>query len=207
VAERRRETLDERRARRAEIDDPAVVFEAAARFLETRPRSVQEVRRRLTDAGYRPELIERAIDRFTEIGVLDDAVFAAQWVESRDRANPRGEHALIVELRQKGIDATTIASTLRARREAAVQWEDRSGSEPGPPAALPDVAAAERLLARHARALGRVADPRMRRQKAYALLARHGFDPDTCREVAATIIEDAGPASVADGGADESTPE
>jgi len=189
VAERRRETLAERRARRAAIDDPAVVLEAAARFLETRPRSVQEVRRRLTDAGYRAELIEGAIGRFTELGVLDDAAFAAQWVESRDRANPRGEHALIVELRQKGIDATTIASTLRARREAAVQWEDRSGDEPEPPAASADVAAGRKLLDRHARALDRVADPRMRRQRAYALLARHGFDPETCRELAATVVE------------------
>ncbi len=51
----------------------------------------------------------------------------------------------------------------------------------------PDRAAAERLLARHARALARVADPRQRRQRAYALLARHGFDPETCREVAATL--------------------
>ena len=189
MAERRRETLAERRARRAEIDDPAVVLEAAARFLETRPRSVQEVRRRLTDAGYRAELIERAIGRFTELGVLDDAAFAAQWVESRDRANPRGEHALIVELRQKGIDATTIASTLRARREAAVRWEDRSSTAPEASPPSPDTAAARSLIARHARALGRVPDPRTRRQKAYALLARHGFDPDVCREVAATVVE------------------
>ena len=46
-------------------------------------------------------------------------------------------------------------------------------------------AAAERLIAKHARALARVADPRKRRQRAYALLARSGFDPETCREVAA----------------------
>jgi SOS response regulatory protein OraA/RecX len=32
--------------------------------------------------------------------------------------------------------------------------------------------------------LERVADPRARRQRAYALLARHGFDPETCREAA-----------------------
>ena len=36
--------------------------------------------------------------------------------------------------------------------------------------------AAERVLVRHAAALGRVADPRVRRQRAYALLARNGFD-------------------------------
>ena len=53
--------------------------------------------------------------------MLDDEQFARQWVESRDRAHPRGEHALIIELRQKGIDATTIATILKDRREVAVE--------------------------------------------------------------------------------------
>ncbi len=51
-----------------------------------------------------------------------------------------------------------------------------------------DRTAAERLLAKNARALARVADPRQRRQRAYGLLARHGFDPETCREVAASVL-------------------
>ena len=197
AAERRRESLAERRARRAEIDDPAVVLEAAARFLEVRPRSVQEVRRRLTQAGYRADLIEAAIARFTELGMLDDAAFAAQWVESRDRAHPRGEHALIIELRQKGIDAPTIAATLKARRETAVQWEDRTsdaadnGDEPTL-RALPgaDEVAARKLLMRQVRSLERIADVRLRRQRAYAVLARNGFDPDTCREVSRAVVEE-----------------
>ncbi len=179
----------ERQARRAEVDDPEVVLAAGLRFLEARSRSVAEVRRRLSQAGYRAELIEGTIIRLTELGMLDDAAFAAQWVESRDRAHPRGEHALIIELRQKGIDAPTIAATLKTRREAAVRWEDGPASDvaaaPAPDEPSPDLAAARRLLARNARALARVEDPRLRRQRAYALLARNGFDPDTCREVAA----------------------
>ena len=50
-----RESFAERRERRAAVDDPAVVLEAAARFLEARSRSVAEVRRRLTGAGYRAD--------------------------------------------------------------------------------------------------------------------------------------------------------
>ena len=53
-----------------------------------------------------------------------------------------------------------------------------------------DEAAAERLLARNARSLARVADPRQRRQKAYALLARNGFDPEVCRSVSARTLEE-----------------
>ncbi|HEY7131099.1 MAG TPA: regulatory protein RecX, partial [Candidatus Limnocylindrales bacterium] len=172
-------TQAERRERRAEVDDPELVLAAALRFLEARSRSTAEVRKRLGQAGYRSELVEGAIQRLTDLGMLDDAEFARQWVESRDRAHPRGEHALIIELRQKGIDAPTIAATLKERREVAVRWEDApslpsaDGSEPDPgPPLDPDAVAARKLLARNARSLERVTDPRVRRQKAYALLAR-----------------------------------
>src|SRR5262245_64176827 len=101
---RQRVSRAERRAAKAEIDDPSVVLDAAMRFLEVRARSVAEVRRRLISAGYRSDLIEGAIDRLTELGILDDEAFARSWVESRDRARPRGERALRSELALKGVD-------------------------------------------------------------------------------------------------------
>jgi regulatory protein len=167
----RRESYAERRERRAAVDDPSVVFEAAARFLEARSRSVVEVRRRLTAAGYRPELVEGAIERLIEIGILDDEVFARAWVESRDRARPRGERAIKSELMQKGVDREVLDRVL----------EERAGD------GSVDREAARRLIAKHERSLARVVDPRQRRQRAYALLARNGFDPETCREVAAGV--------------------
>jgi regulatory protein len=174
----RRETFAERRERRAAVDDPAVVLDAAARFLETRSRSVAEVRRRLTTAGYRAELVAGAIARLVELGILDDAAFARAWVESRDRARPRGEAALRREMRLKGIDPAVIDEIL----------VERGGAGEGSSAATPDAAAAERLLARNARALARVADPRVRRQRAYALLARNGFDPDTAADAVRRFV-------------------
>jgi regulatory protein len=173
---RRRESYAERRERYAAVDDPAVVLVAAARFLEVRPRSVAEVRRRLTSAGYRADLVEGAIDRMGDLGVLDDEAFARAWVESRDRARPRGERALREELRLKGIDREVADRVLR---EDAAPASD-SG---------PDRPAAERLIAKHARTLERIADPRRRRERAYALLARNGFDPEICRDVAAAVVD------------------
>lgn len=172
----RRESYAERRERRAAVDDPAVVLDAAARFLETRSRSVAEVRRRLTTAGYRSDLIDGAITRLSELGMLDDEAFARLWVESRDRARPRGERALRDELRLKGIDRSIVDLVLDERRATDVDA-----------AMAPDRTAAERLLEKNARTLRRIADPRQRRQRAYALLARNGFDPETCREVATTV--------------------
>jgi regulatory protein len=171
---RRKPSYAERREKRARIDDPEVVLEAAARFLEARQRSTAEVRRRLTTAGYRAELIERAIERLTELGMLDDEAFARSWLESRDRARPRGERALRRELAVKGLERAVVDGAM----------DERELERPDA-----DEAAARRLLARQARSLERVADPRVRRQRAYALLARSGFDPglagDVVREWAA----------------------
>jgi SOS response regulatory protein OraA/RecX len=61
--------------------------------------------------------------------------------------------------------------------------------EPGGPDD-PDVAAAERLLARNRHALERVTDPRARRQRAYAMLARHGFDSEIAARLAASLVDD-----------------
>ena len=169
-AGRRRESFAERRARRAEVDDPQVVLDAALRFLEARQRSSAEVRRRLTTTGYRPELVDGAIERLSELGMLDDEAFARAWVESRDRAHPRGERALRRELTVKGIDREVVDGTLHER--AAERPEA-------------DVDAARRLLARHARTLARLPDPRARRHRAYALLVRNGFDSETATSVIA----------------------
>ncbi len=155
------------------------MVDAAARFLEARPRSVAEVRRRLTTAGYRSSLVTAAIDRMVELRYLDDDAFARSWVESRDRARPRGEIALRRELRLKGVDGAIVEAVLGERRAPAGGDRDE--------AADADAGAAERLLARHARALERVADPRHRRQRAWALLARNGFDPETASRAAAAF--------------------
>lgn len=186
MAGRRRESFADKRERRAAVDDPAVVLEAAARFLEARARSIGEVRRRLTSAGYRVDLVESAITRMTELGMLDDEAFARAWVESRDRARPRGERALTDELRLRGVDRTVIAGALDERRESAAADAGTDDDE-APPSA--DEAAAERLLARNARTLARVADPRARRQRAYALLARNGFDPSVCATLSARLLD------------------
>ncbi len=179
MAGRPSRSFAERQDAKAAVDDPQVVLEAAGRFLEARSRSVAEVRRRLTSTGYQPALVEAAIVKLTEFGVLDDEMFARAWVESRDRARPRGERAIRQELALKGIDRTTVDAVMADRRAggATVDADDVPVSV--------DRVAAERLIAKHARALARVPDPRQRRQRAYALLARHGFDPETCREVAA----------------------
>jgi len=170
---RARETREEARGRRSDVADPEVVLAAAARLLESRPRSVAEVRRHLELAGYRPGLVEGAVERLVELGYLDDAEFATAWITSRDRAHPRGERALRSELLRKGVPRDVIDASIADRGLAAT---DDVGDA--------DDRAAAALLARRRAALERIADPRQRRQRAYAVLARGGFDPETASRAA-----------------------
>jgi SOS response regulatory protein OraA/RecX len=165
---------------------------------------VTEVRRRLIRAGYREAMVQAALDRLTAVGYLDDDVFARAWVESRDRAKPRGERALRSELLAKGVDRAVIELVLAERRsgpdEIAGAEYRGSGAEASADAdehadesTSADELAARRLLDRHRRALEREPDSTRRRQKAYALLARNGFDPDVCRAAAASMAGADGP--------------
>ncbi len=173
------ERLEARRARlerHAAETDAGVVVKAAARYLELRTRSIDELRRHLRASRFPVSLVEQAIARLVELGLLDDLAFAQAWVESRDRTRPRGSQALRRELALKGIDRDTIEGLLAGRRDAP-QTADiaESGSQ--------DERVAERLLLKNRVSLARVADPRLRRQRAYALLARNGFDPEICRDM------------------------
>lgn len=158
-------------------------MEAAAAFLAVRPRSVAETRRRLRHLGYPDPLVDTVVERLVEMDYLDDAAFARAWVESRDRARPRGETALRRELALKGVPREVVDEVIGER--AGVETDGD-----------PNRRAAEALLERRRASLERVPDPARRREKAYALLARNGFDPETCRDV--SRILDSAPDSIDD---------
>jgi regulatory protein len=183
----RKPTPAERRERRGTVEDVAEVLDSGARFLEPRPRSIEEVRRKLMRLGYRTDLVEEAITRLQDLRYLDDDAFARAWVESRDRAHPRGEHALRRELGLKGVERELVDTVLEDRREPAHRDGTAMGDEERH---SPDDNAAERLLQRKLPTLLREADPRHRRQRAYALLARSGFSPDICSAVTRRVLAD-----------------
>ena len=88
------------------------------------------------------------------------------------------------ELALKGIERGVIDGVLAGRRGEVGDPDDPFTTTV---AGDPDREAAERLLDRKRAALLRETDPRKRRQKAYALLARNGFAPDVASEVARRI--------------------
>lgn len=84
----------------------------ALRFLAFRPRSCEEVRRRLLQSGFAEDLAAAVIQGLLDTGFLDDTAFARYWLENRNRFKPMGERALRYELWQKGVDAGIIDAVL-----------------------------------------------------------------------------------------------
>ena len=52
------------------------------------------------------------LDRFEEVGLVDDAAFAAAWVESRHYSRGLARRALARELRTKGVGSGAIEEAL-----------------------------------------------------------------------------------------------
>jgi len=198
----RRSRQEERRDRRSAVTDPDVVLAAGAALLGIRARTTHDLRARLVTLGYPPGLVDVTIERLLTLGYLDDDAYARAWVAGRDRSRPRGAGALRRELLRKGLGRELVDATLEAREAGMVAAETADGSSTGGyhaagayrepdhahPGSSADQAAALRLLDRRRGSLLREMDPRKRRQRAYTLLARNGFDPGVCMDVTRSFV-------------------
>ena len=96
------------------------------RLLTARARTRSELEGQLAKRGYADDVSERVLDRLAQVGLIDDADFAEQWVRSRRVNAGKGKRALAAELRTKGVDDEVITTTLAgidagAERERAEQ--------------------------------------------------------------------------------------
>ncbi len=82
------------------------------RLLTARARTRVELHGQLTKRGYPDDVIDRVLDRLSEVGLVNDADFAEQWVRSRRTNAGKGKRALAAELRTKGVDNDVIAEAL-----------------------------------------------------------------------------------------------
>lgn len=119
-----------------EEDQRQALMESAWRLLSYRARTREELRTRLLRKGFRPELVQGALEDLSEQGYLDDSEFAQSLVEARlTGANPRGKQALRAELRRRGVDAEAGEAALAELDEAAAARraaEKRIRSRPFP---------------------------------------------------------------------------
>ena len=82
------------------------------RLLTARARTRAELAAQLTRRGYPDDVSTQVLDRLTEVGLVDDADFAEQWVHSRLANAGKGKRALAAELQTKGVDKELITSVL-----------------------------------------------------------------------------------------------
>jgi regulatory protein len=72
--------------------------------LTGQPRTRAELADLLAEREIPGDVAEEVLDRFTAVGLIDDAAFANAWVESRHRGRGLGKRALAHELRRRGVD-------------------------------------------------------------------------------------------------------
>jgi regulatory protein len=112
-------------------DEVEAAFQRAINFISYRPRSVAEVERNLRKHKVEEEVIAAVVARLRAGQLLDDAAFAATWVENRSAFRPRGARALRAELRQKGLSDDAIEQSLSGlpEPELAMQAAQRKARQ------------------------------------------------------------------------------
>ncbi|MEO3821858.1 regulatory protein RecX [Plantactinospora sp. B24E8] len=94
------------------VDEAERAREICLRQLAVRPRTRAELATALTRKGISPEVSDQVLDRYDEVGIIDDAAFARAWVSSRHQGRGLARRALANELRQRGVDAETATEAL-----------------------------------------------------------------------------------------------
>ena len=95
-----------------EKDTYEIALQKAMQFINHRPRSVEETRRRLIEKGFSEVVVESTLEKLQENHWLNDHEFARQWIENRNTFRPRSARLLTYELRLKGVADETIQHAL-----------------------------------------------------------------------------------------------
>ncbi|MEV2240600.1 regulatory protein RecX [Micromonospora sp. NPDC049891] len=93
-------------------DEAEVAREICLRQLAVRPRTRAELATALARRGISEETANQVLDRYDEVGIIDDAAFARAWVSSRHAGRGLARRALANELRQRGVDGDTASEAL-----------------------------------------------------------------------------------------------
>lgn len=84
--------------------DPVEVARAILlRALSERARTRSELATLLAKRNVPDEAAEEILDRFADVGLIDDAAFASAWVNSRQQRKHLSRRALRAELQRKGV--------------------------------------------------------------------------------------------------------
>jgi regulatory protein len=144
------------------------LHERALRLLAVRPRTRRELQTRLAHAGFDAGDVAVELDRLEEVGLINDARFAAEFVEHALARRLEGRRAVAASLSAKGLDRGLIEEALDAV----------AGDESG---------RLDRLAeARAARLRG--VPPEAAYRRLVSFLVRRGHEPGPARTAAARAL-------------------
>jgi regulatory protein len=159
-----------------EMRDPESVARGIClRALTGAPKTRQQLADLLATRGVPDDAAETVLDRFTEVGLIDDAAYARAWVSSRQAGRGLARRALSAELRAKGVDPEVAA-------EAVDQVDDED-----------ERAAAQRLVQRRMAGMQRL-DRATASRRLVGMLARKGYSGG----LAAAVVREALDSAAAD---------
>ncbi|GAA1533312.1 regulatory protein RecX [Nocardioides humi] len=141
-----------------DADPESVARQILLDQLSVKARSRHELEDRLARRNVPEDVATRLLDRFEEVGLVDDEAFARAWVEGRQRSRGLARTALAVELRRKGVPDETAKTVL-------------AEVDPG------DEQEAARLLVRKRLRSMRGLDEQVAARRLVGMLARKGYSP------------------------------
>ncbi|HEY5201507.1 MAG TPA: regulatory protein RecX [Acidothermaceae bacterium] len=150
-------------------DPTSVARSIGLNLLDAAPKTRAQLAEAMRKRGVPDDAANSVLDRFEEVGLLDDAAFANAWVTSRQAGRGLAPRALSNELRQRGIAEPLIAEAVGS-----------VGSE--------DVEAAARdLVTRRARATAGMPNA-VRMRRLVALLNRKGYSGELAVRVVREVL-------------------
>jgi regulatory protein len=162
--------------------DPAeLAREICLRQLAVRPRTRAELTAVLRRRAIPDEVVAEVLDRYGEVGIIDDQAFARAWVTSRHHGRGLARRALAGELRRKGVESEAVDEALD-ELDADTEAET-----------------ARALVARRMR-IERTAAPEVAFRRLVGMLARKGYPAGLAiRLVKEALAAEAASAEFADG--------
>jgi len=143
---------------------------AAGALLARRGRTEREVRERLRTKGFDQPVIDTALDRLRNAGLINDHSYASDFARSLATRRGLGPRAVREQLLRRGVPRP-IADDVSA------QWEDPERQTAQARQAAASYLARQGALPRDAR-----------RRRLYAFLCRRGFEDEVVREVLSEVV-------------------
>ena len=95
-----------------DADPEAVARQICLRMLTAAPRTQAQLASALRRRGVPEDAAAAVLARFAEVKLIDDAMFARAWVDSRHHGRGLAGRALGAELRQRGVTRDDIQAAL-----------------------------------------------------------------------------------------------